>query len=76
MIEPMHLGRIGKAAIRLVQDQRVVLPRVPVSEHHLQELVCPVVAGVVPHILVAAEIGCFSTVERGHNVPGSTALEH
>jgi hypothetical protein len=56
MIEPMHLGRIGKAVIRLVQDQRVVFPSVPVPEHHLHELVCPVVAGVVSHVLGAAEL--------------------
>ena len=60
----MHLGRIGKAVIRLVQDQRVVLPRVPVPEHHLHELVCPVVAGVVPHMLVAAEIAASARLSE------------
>jgi hypothetical protein len=64
MIEPMHLGRIGKAAIRLVQDQRVVLPRVPVPEHHLHELVCPVVAGVVPHMLVAAKLAASARLSE------------
>ena len=72
----MHLGRIGEAVVRLVQDQRVVFPGVPVPEHHLHEFVRPVVAGVVPHMLVAAEIGRFRAVERGHDVPRSTALQH
>jgi hypothetical protein len=47
MIEPMHLDRIGKAILRLVEDQCVVFPGVPVSKYDLHELVRPVVAGVM-----------------------------
>jgi hypothetical protein len=63
MIEPMHLCRIGEAVVRLVQDQSVVFPSIPMPEHDLHELVCPVVAGVMPHVLVTAEIGGFGSVQ-------------
>ena len=76
MVEPVHLGRVGEAAARLVEDQRVVFPGVPVAEHDLHELVRPVIAGVVPHVLVAAEIGGLAAVQRGDDVPGGAALQH
>lgn len=46
------------------------------AEHDVHELVGPVVACVVLHVLALAEIPGLAAVERGHDVPGDAALEH
>jgi hypothetical protein len=74
MVQPVHLRRLGETVIRLVEDQRVIFPRIPVAEHDLHKLVGPVVARVVLHVLSTAEIPSLPAVERGHDVPGSATL--
>ncbi len=76
MVEPVHLGGIGEHAARLVQDDGVVFPAVPVAEHDFHELVGPVVAE--HHVLdgLRAEVGRLGVVERGDDVPGGPAADH
>ena len=56
MIQPMHFRRIGEAVVRLVEDQRIIFPCIPVAQNHIHELVGSVVSGVVRHVFAAAEI--------------------
>jgi hypothetical protein len=76
VIEPMHLCWVGEAVISLVQDQRIVFPRIPVAENHIHELVGSVVPGAMRHVFGAAEVFGFRAVERCHDVPGGAALKH
>src|SRR6202035_4074148 len=56
VIEAFYLGRGGGAAAVLVDQQRAVLPAVPMAEHHFHESVCAVVAEVVIEMGVLAHI--------------------
>ena len=76
VIEAMHFLRLGKQARRLVLDDGVVLPGVPMAEHDLHELVGAVVAQVVTDHLVAAHVLRFAVIERGDDVPGRAAVRH
>ena len=76
MVEPMHFLGVGEAARLLVEDQRVVFPRVPVTEHDFHEFVGAVIAGIVPHMLAKPEIPGLRAVQRGHDIPGDPALQH
>ena len=68
--------RVGEQAGRLVLDDGVVLPGVPMAEHDLHELVGAVVAQVVRDHLVAAHVLGLAVVERGDDVPGGAPLGH
>ena len=76
VVEAMNLVGIGEQAGRLVLDDGVVLPGVPMAEHDLHELVGAVVAQVVIDHLVAAHVLRLAVVERGDHVPGRAALRH
>ena len=73
VVELVDLVRVGEDAVGPVEDQRVVLPRVPQPGGGLEELVGPVVAGVVGQHLVDAEVLRLAVVHRGHHVPGRPA---
>ena len=68
------LSGCGEEAARLVLDDGVVLPGVPVAEHDLHELVGAVVAQIVLDHLVAAHVLRLAVVERGDHVPGGAAV--
>jgi hypothetical protein len=76
VIKAVHLLRAGEQTARLVLDDRVVLPAVPLPEHHFHELVGPIVAQVVLDHLLAAHVLSLAIVERGDDVPGRAALSH
>ncbi len=76
VVEAMHLVRFGKQPRRLVLDDGVVLPGVPMAEHDLHELVGAVVAQVMTEHLVAAHVLRFAVVERGDDIPGRAPLRH
>ena len=76
VIEPLHLARVGVAAGLLVDDDGAVVPRVPMPEHDLHELVGPVVAQVVLQVLLAPHVERFAIVDRGHHVPGRAPVRH
>ena len=76
VVEPMDLRGIGEDAALAVEDDRVVLPRVPVAEHRLHELVGAVVAGVVLGMARPAEVGRLGVVQRRDHVPGRAAADH
>ena len=76
VVEPMDLRGIGEDAALAVEDDRVVLPRVPVAEHRFHELVGAVVAGVVLGMARPAEVGRLGVVERRDHVPGRAAADH
>ena len=76
VIEAMNLVRFGEQPGRLVLDDGVVLPGVPMAEHDLHELVGAVVAQIVSDRLVAAHVLRFAVVERGDDVPGGAAARH
>jgi hypothetical protein len=72
----VHLLRASEQTARLVLDDRVVLPAVPLPEHHLHELVGPIVAQVVLDHLLVAHVLSLAIVERGDDVPGRAAPSH
>ena len=76
VVEAMNLVGLGEKPRRLVLDDGVVLPGVPMAEHDLHEFVGAVVAQVVAEHLVAAHILRFAVIERGDDVPGRAPLRH
>ncbi len=76
VIQPMHLGRIGELPGGLVEDDRVILPRVPVAHHHFQELIGAVVAQVVRRVRRVAHVQRLAVVQRGDDVPGGPPAGH
>ncbi len=76
VIEAMHFLRLGKQARRLVLDDGVVLPGIPMAEHDLHEFVGAVVAQIVADHLVAAHVLRLAVIERGDDVPGRAATRH
>ena len=76
VVEAAHLRRIREHAARLVERDGVRLPRLPVREHHLHELVGAVVARVVVGDPVRAEVRGLRIVERGHHVPAGPPPGH
>ena len=63
VVEPLHLGRVGKAAALLVDDQRAVFPGVPVAEHDFHEFVGAVVAEIMLEMGVLAHVVRFAVVD-------------
>ena len=76
VVEAVDLVAVAEAAGGLVHDQRIVFPGVPVAEHHLDEFVGAVVAGVMRHHLGMAHVRRLAVVQRGDDVPGAAALAH
>ena len=76
MIETMDFVRMSEQAACLILDDRVVLPAVPMPEHHLHEFVRPIVAQVVLDHLLAAHVLRFTVIERGDDVPGRAPVGH
>ena len=76
VVEPLHLRGIGIAAVLLVDDDRAVVPGVPVAEHDFHEFVGAVVAQVVLQMGVLAHVERLAVVDRGDDVPGRAAVRH
>src|SRR5262249_14189510 len=76
IVETMHLAGMGKQARRLILDDGIVLPAVPMPEHDVHELVGAVIALVVRDCLVATHVLGFAVVERRHHVPRRTTVGH
>ena len=76
MVEAAHLRWIREHPAHLVEHDGVRLPRLPVREHHLHELVGAVVARVVVGDPVRPEVRGLGVVERGHHVPAGPAPGH
>ena len=76
MIQPAHLGRIGKQIGRFINDERIILPTVPMTQHNLDKFIGPIVAEIMIDGTFAAHILRFSIIQRGHNIPGDTAMGH
>ena len=76
VIEAVNFFGFGEQSGRLVLDDGVVLPGVPMAEHDLHEFVGAVVAQIVCDRLVAAHVLRFAVVERRHYVPGGAAARH
>src|SRR4030095_12814101 len=70
MVEAMDLFRVGEQPARLVLDDRVVLPAIPMPEHDLHEFVGPIVAQVVLDDLFAAHVLSLAVVKGGDDIPG------
>ena len=76
MVEAVHLLGMREQAARLVHDERAVLPRIPVAQHDLHELVGAVVPQVVRHMGIDAHVQGLAVVDRGDDVPGRSAAAH
>ena len=76
VIQPPHLVGMREQPGLLVDDDRVVVPRVPVAEHDLHELVGAVVACVVLQMLVMPHVERFAVIHRGDDVPCRAAARH
>ena len=76
VIEPLDLGRIGKPAALLVDEQRAVFPGIPVAEHDFHEFIGAVVAQIMLEMRVLAHVVGFAVVDRGDHVPGGAAAGH
>src|SRR5262245_53844153 len=74
VVETMNLFGDGEESGRLVLNDGVLFPAVPMAEYDLHEFVGAVVAQVVLDHLLAAHILGFAVVERGDDVPGRAAL--
>ncbi len=73
VVERMHLRRVDKAAGRLVGDDRVVVPAIPQPLDDIDEFVGPLVAQLVLHVRVAAEVERRLRLRTGDHVPGGAA---
>ncbi len=76
VIEALDLGRIGKPAAVLVDQERSVFPGIPVAKHHLHEFVCAVVTEIVVEMRVLSHVVGFAVVDGGNDVPGRAAAGH
>ncbi len=76
IIQAMHFIGPCEQPARLVLDDRIIFPRVPVAEHYLHELVGPVVAHIMAEHFVAAHVLRLAVVERGDDVPGRAPTCH
>ena len=76
VVEPLHLGRIGEAAARLVHDQRAVFPGVPMTEHDFHEFVGAIVAEVMFEMGVLAHVVGLAVIERGDDIPPRASARH
>ena len=72
----MDLGSVGENAALAIHHNRVVLPRIPMTEDNLHELIGPVISQVMRQHTVLAEVGGFGIIERGDHVPRNAAAQH
>src|SRR5439155_24792588 len=72
----MDFVRMSEEAARLILDDRVVVPAVPMPEHYLHEFVRPIVAQVVLDHFLAAHVLRFTVIERGVVVPCREPVGH
>ena len=70
VVDPAHLLGVREQSRFLVDDQGVVLPRVPVTQDHLEELVGAIIALIVLRHGVAAHVAGLGIIEGGDDVPG------
>jgi hypothetical protein len=61
--EPLDLGRIGKAAAFLVDQERAVFPGIPVAENDLHEFVGAVVPQVMFEMRVLSHIVRLAVID-------------
>jgi hypothetical protein len=71
--ERVHLRLVEQDAAGLVEDAGILLPAVPEALHHLHELGRALVAEVVFHVLLAAEVAGLDLGPGGHDVPARAA---
>src|SRR5260370_1142613 len=76
VIEPLDLGRIGKTAALLVDDQGTVFPGIPMAEHDFHEFIGAVVAQVMFEVMVLAHVECFAVIHGRDHIPGGPAVGH
>src|SRR6202158_6052785 len=76
VIEAIDLGRIGEPAAFLVDQERTVLPGIPVAEHHFHEFIGAVVAEIMIEMRVLSHVVGFAVVDGGNDIPGGAAAGH
>ena len=76
VVQAMYFVWIGKTSGRLVDDERIVGPGVPVAVHDLHELVGAIVARIVRDGLLQPHVLRLDVVHRGDDVPGGAAARH
>jgi len=76
VVQAVDLRRICEYAPLLVEDDRIVLPGLPVAGDDLHELVGAIIARVVLEVLLLAEVRRLRVVQRGDDVPRSTPADH
>ena len=72
----MNLLGDSEEADRLVLNDGIIFPAVPMPEYNLHELVGAIVAQIVLYHLFVAHVLGFAIIERGDNVPGRASLGH
>src|SRR5260370_41048250 len=70
VVERAHLARVDVATARPVGDDRIVVPAIPQPSDDIDELVGDLVAQLVLHVPLAAEIERGPGLGAGHHVPG------
>src|SRR5271156_791580 len=69
MVQLVHLVRVGVDAVDPVVQHGVVFPGVPQADGGFEELLGPVVAGVVAQMRFQAEVLRLAVVDGGDDVP-------
>ena len=73
----MDLVRVGEdPAGALVHHQRIILPRIPVTEDALNELVRSIVAHVMRQVLRGTHVHGFGIVQGGDYIPRGASAYH
>ena len=72
----MDLVPVAETPARLVDDQRVILPGIPVAEHDFDEFIGAIIPRVMRHHLGMAHIRRLAVVQGGDEVPRCPPLAH
>ena len=76
VIQPLHLGRVGKNPGFAVIDDGVVFPGIPMAEDNFQKFIGAVIAQIMRGVLGAAHIMRLTVVQRGDDIPGHAPAQH
>ena len=76
VIQPLHLGRVGKNPGFAVIDDGVVFPGIPMAEDNFQKFIGAVVTQIMRGVLGAAHIMRLAVVQRGDDIPGHAPAQH